>query len=188
MGVGKIIGKAAGAIGSGVNYAREGVEKITPNPQAMKEGALHLVRDSYQTIRGSGSVTEELKKAVSATASLPFDAAGTALKACGQLLTFQPIEATKTAFKGATQCCKDVGQVIAFPGATTIAAAEQTLGAAKHTVGAVATLPLKAGQVAYNGAGNVVRMFTGGSSAGGSVSSAPASGASGGGTSMAAAA
>jgi hypothetical protein len=118
-------------IGEGVNYAKESINKM-PDAESMKTAALNTCHSAIETCRGSGSVTEELKKLGSAYLGLAFTPVS-ALKSCGQLLTGQVGEAVNTV----KEACGPVGQIAAFPSAATLAIAGQSVESAKkisHTV------------------------------------------------------
>ncbi|MFH1410682.1 MAG: hypothetical protein ABIG80_03935, partial [Patescibacteria group bacterium] len=116
-----------GRIGQAINAARETAEGFAPSPEAVKAAALNTCRGAYETCRGSGSVTTELKKAISSAIDVPVGMAANSLKACTQLLTLQPINATCTAARGLKDACVSATKAIVSPVPTALAAANQSL-------------------------------------------------------------
>lgn len=150
-------------IGNAINTAREAANTITPSAEGVKAAALNTCRGAIDTCKGSGSVTTELKKAISTAVNVPVGMATNSLKACTQLLTLQPVQATCTVAKGLKDACVDTAKFVASPVALTSATAQTGVRVArtgaratKEAVIKAASLPVAAPLLAYNKLGDLI--------------------------------
>lgn len=139
---------------------QEGVERVIPSGEALREAATTTIHRAYDTIRGSGSIRTELGKAGEVALKLPFNMASNALRACGQLLTFQPVEATKTVASGLMEACGNLAKMGTAPVPIALAAAGKALDATKTVVQLPLTAPLAAFGVVKRGVGRVVELMS----------------------------
>lgn len=144
---------------SKINAARESLVQMAPTPEAIKAGTLNTIHNAYSTLRGSGSVMTELGKVKDAYIDLPTGVAGTGLKACAELLTVQPINATCTLAKGLTAACGDIAKIVVSPIPTALAAAGKTLEGAKTVAKLPITVPMQACSVVGNGCSKMLDLF-----------------------------
>lgn len=140
--------------------ARESISNATNvSPEQIKTAALGKIRGAYDTVRGSGSVGQELRKVGNAYINAPLEIVAAIPRAMGQLLTVQPWELTKTVFGTAANVAGNVAQACLAPIPLTIAAAQQSLGTAKKTGTALINAPVRAGRVVQNGCGRILDML-----------------------------
>lgn len=146
-----------------VAEAQESADNITPSAEQIKAAALNKCRGAVDSIRGSGQITTELKKTADSLIGIPAEAAAGGLKACVQLLSFQPIKATCTVAKGLTGVLENVAKVATAPIPVALAAAGQSYNAAKSAGQTVVSLPkktvLKAYDVTDRGLNKVLDLF-----------------------------
>ncbi len=139
-------------IGSAVNTAREAAESAIPSAESVKSAAINTCNGVIDTCKGSGSVTIEAKKALSALVDAPVGAVTDSLKACTQIVTLQPVKGVCTAMKGMGNMCKNVAKVMVSPVPTAVAAAKTTF----NTGVAAAKIPGKAAVQAFDKISNCV--------------------------------
>jgi len=143
--------------------ARETVDKLTPSPEAIKAAASNTIQNAYASIRGSGSIMTELGKTKDAFLGMPAEAIGGALKASGQLLTLQPINATRTVATGLINTCKNLAKFTTSPIPVALAAAENSYKTTKSVASTVVRFPktavLKGYGVVERGVNEVLDIF-----------------------------
>lgn len=153
-------------IGSAFNKAleiQETADNLTPSAEQIKAAALNKCKGAMDSIKGSGQITAELKKTADSLIGIPAEAAAGGLKACVQLLSFQPIKATCTVAKGLMGVCENVAKVATAPIPVALATAGQSYNAAKSAGQTVVSLPkkgvLKAYDVTERGLNSVLNLF-----------------------------
>ncbi len=164
-----------------INTAQVAANTMTPSAESLKASGMNTCRGAISHCRGTGSITIGVKNAIGDASNAAIGTATSSLQACTQLLTLQPINATCTALKGATEACKNVTKAITSPIPIALAVAGQSVSAAKtgvhatkEVVKAVAmspiTVPTRAIEVVGGGIAEVEKMF----GVGGASSAAPA--------------
>lgn len=132
---------------NGLDTLQEGARNV---PEAIKARALNTLHNGYETLRGSGSLPQELSSVARSYLNIPGTALGTALRASGDLLTFQPLQATRAVAGGLLSTLRDIGNIVTSPSRVAVAG----VGTAARAVGSVAALPLRAPMAACRVVGN----------------------------------
>lgn len=154
--------------------ARESVANATNvSPEKIKKATFSAITRAYGTIRGSGSVGQELKEVGRALIDAPVQIVSAVPKAMGQLLTVQPINLTKNVFGTTASLAKDVAKVCVAPIPAGIATIQQGLGMAKKAGAGLINAPLKVGRLAQNGCSKILGMLDDALSVSPSAPSAP---------------
>ncbi len=146
-----------------VAEAQEYADNIAPSAEEIKAACINRINGAKEHLRGSGEVTGELKKTAESLLGIPAEAAAGGLKACVELLSFQPIKATATVAKGLTGVCENLAKVATAPLPVALAAAGQSYNVAKNAGQTVVSLPkktvLKAYDVTDRGINKVLNLF-----------------------------
>lgn len=97
-------------------------ERAKRAPGEAKQMALNTVHDCFNTIKGSGTIREEIGKQINTLKRAPLEAGGTILTAANQLLHIHPIQATKTTAAGFIEASKNLAKLGVAPisGAMTV--------------------------------------------------------------------
>lgn len=165
-----------GRIVKAIEGVREKAAKL-PGPEELKQAISGRIQAAKDRIRGSDSVPTELKKTAKDILGMPLDLAGNAFKMTGELLTLQPIKATKRGFKYLIDTMGKVTGVITSPIPTGIAAAKTTFNAGVEAIKFPPKTALKAFHTVSDGVNGVLDLYGpggGGSSATPKSSDAPA--------------
>lgn len=125
-----------------ISTAQEAANRFVPNPEAIKTAAVNTCRNAINTCTGSGYITTEIGKLKDACIDLPAGMVANTLKACSQLITLQPVNASCTLAKGLIGACKDSAKIMVSPLPAGIAAVRGTARTAVKAAKLPITAPL----------------------------------------------
>lgn len=125
-----------------INTAREALPNLAPTAEQLKEGTRTVCRNAYETIKGSGHIVTEISKVKDRCIDLPAEAAADTLKACTELLSLHPINATTTLAKGAAKACANTAALMFSPAPLVNATFQSSLRTAGAGLRGVANAPL----------------------------------------------
>jgi hypothetical protein len=152
----KAINTAGNALNSTVEQAREHM----PNAAAIRQKASQTIHEAYDSLRGSGSIVQEIKKPFQNTfVNVPKEAFNSTFDATMNLVTLHPIESAKTLTHGMTKVMSNITQAAISPIPISLAATGTTLYLAWQGAKLPVTIPLKGFSIAKNGCAQAMKLL-----------------------------